>query len=163
MRCLALDVGERRTGVAVGERIARPLMTLKRRSKAEDFAAIAHLVREHQVDRLVVGLPLDMDGSMGYQAQRVVRYAQRLAAALATMGLEVELAFWDERLTTVEAQQMRSVSRRNRQGRGQGIDALAAAIILKDYLGRGAPADGMSDAELGAPGPDKSSPIEGMA
>ena len=129
-RCLALDVGERRTGVAVGERLAQPLLTLKRRSKAEDFRAIARLVREHQIDTLVVGKPLNMDGSEGFAAQRVARYAQRLVAALAEMGLAVRLVFWDERLSTVEAERMLRAG----SGKGPGIDAAAAAVILQGYL-----------------------------
>jgi putative Holliday junction resolvase len=130
-RCLALDVGQRRTGVAVGERLARPLLTLKRRSKAEDFDAIAQLVRQHQVDTLVVGKPLNMDGSEGFVAQRVMRYAQRLVAALSETGLEVQLVFWDERLSTVEA------GRKLLSGGGKGrtgIDAAAAAVILQGFL-----------------------------
>mgnify|MGYP001114765227 CR=1 FL=1 len=130
-RCLALDVGERRTGVAVGERLARPLLTLKRRSKAEDFQAIARLVIAHQADTLVVGKPLNMDGSEGFAAQRVMRYALRLVAALAEMGLGVRLVFWDERLSTVEAQERLGASRA--KGR-TGIDAAAAAVILQGYL-----------------------------
>jgi putative Holliday junction resolvase len=126
-----LDVGERRTGVAVGERLARPLLTLKRRSKIEDFRAIAQLVREHQAEILVVGKPLNMDGSEGFAAQRVKRYAERLAAALAEMGLEIELVFWDERLSTVEAERM--LGSAGDKGR-TGIDAVAAAVILQGYL-----------------------------
>ena len=130
-RCLALDIGERRTGVAVGERLARPLLTLKRRSKVEDWQAIARLVREHQVDTLVVGKPLNMDGSEGFAVQRVVRYAQRLVAALAEMNLVVRLVFWDERLSTVEAQGLLESG----TGKGRtGIDAAAAAVILQGYL-----------------------------
>lgn len=130
-RCLALDVGERRTGVAVGERLARPLLTLIRRSKVEDWQAIARLVREHQIDTLVVGKPLNMDGTEGFAVQRVVRYAQRLVAALAEMGLEVRLIFWDERLSTEEAAQRLRVG----GGKGHtGIDAAAAAVILQAYL-----------------------------
>ena len=83
MYCLALDVGDRRTGIALGERLARPLTTLKRRSKVEDFGAIGRLVREHHVDTVVVGLPLDMDGSKGFQAAKVERYALHLRDALA--------------------------------------------------------------------------------
>jgi putative Holliday junction resolvase len=128
---LALDIGERRTGVAVGEQLAQPLLTLKRRSKAEDWRAIARLVREHQVDTLVVGKPLNMDGSEGFAAQRVVRYAQRLIAALAEMGLAVRLVFWDERLSTDEAQRMLHAG--GDKGR-TGIDAAAAAVILQGYL-----------------------------
>ena len=130
-RCLALDVGERRTGVAVGERLARPLLTLKRRSKVEDWQAIARLVREHQADTLVVGKPLNMDGSEGFAAQRVQRYAERLVAALAEMELVVQLEFWDERLSAVEAQEMLRAG----SGKGRtGIDAAAAAVILQGYL-----------------------------
>ena len=130
-RCLALDVGERRTGVAVGERLARPLLTLRRRSKVQDWQAIARLVREHQVDTLVVGKPLNMDGSEGFAAQRVARYAQRLVAALAEMGLEVRLVFWDERLSTVEAEQrLQAGGAKSRTS----IDAAAAAVILQGYL-----------------------------
>jgi putative holliday junction resolvase len=130
-RCLALDIGERRTGVAVGERLARPLLTLKRRSKVEDWQAIARLVREHKVDTLVVGKPLNMDGSEGFAVQRVVRYAQRLVAALAEMELAVQLVFWDERLSTVEAQGLLDSG----SGKGRtGVDAAAAAVILQGYL-----------------------------
>lgn len=132
MRCLALDVGDRRTGIAVGERIARPLTTMKRRSKAEDFARIANLVREHGVDRLVVGLPLNMDGSQGAQARRVTRYAGRMADALAESGLDVDVVFWDERLSTEEASDIMGAG----GGRGQRVDAVAAAVILQSYLDR---------------------------
>jgi putative Holliday junction resolvase len=117
--------------VAVGERLARPLLTLKRRSKAEDWQAIARLVREHQVDTVVVGKPLNVDGSEAFAAQRVMRYGRRMAEALAEMGLEVRLVFWDERFSTVEAEQMLQVG----GGKGRtGIDAAAAAVILQSYL-----------------------------
>ncbi|MBN1579587.1 MAG: Holliday junction resolvase RuvX [Anaerolineae bacterium] len=134
MRCLALDVGEKRTGVAVGEMLARPLVTLKRRSKAQDFSAIASLVREHHVDTLVVGLPMNMDGSTGFQAQRVTRYAERMKAALADMGLNVDLVFWDERLTTEQADETMAELGHTLQDRERRIDAVAAAVILQSYL-----------------------------
>jgi putative Holliday junction resolvase len=142
MRCLALDVGERRTGVAVGEWIARPLTTLRRRSRAEDYARIANLVREHDADTLVVGLPLNMDGSRGRQARRVARYADRMMEALAERGLKVELVLWDERLSTEEASRvLRDSGRSDRDG---GIDAVAAAVILQSYLDHEAPAERVS-------------------
>lgn len=134
MRCLALDVGERRTGVAIGERIAQPLTTLKRRSRAEDFDRIANLVREHGIERVIVGLPLNMDGSQGAQARRVTRYAERMADAFAEMGLDVELAFWDERLTTEEAGHILGA---RDSSRSHGVDAVAAAVILQGYLDHG--------------------------
>lgn len=134
MRCLALDIGERRTGVAVGEVLARPLTTLQRRSKAQDFAAIADLVRAYQVDTLVVGLPLNMDGSTGFQAQRVARYTERMKEALTDMGLRIELVLWDERLTTEQADETIREIGRPPTDRRRVIDAVAAAIILQSYL-----------------------------
>lgn len=134
MYCLSLDVGERRTGIALGERLARPLMTLKRRSKVEDFDAIGRLVREHHVDTVVVGLPLNMDGSKGFQAAKVERYALLLRDALAEMGLPIELVLWDERMTTEEAESRMVESGVRQSDRQQRIDAVAAAVILQSYL-----------------------------
>lgn len=131
MYCLALDIGERRTGVALGEVLARPLMILKRRSKQQDFAAIGRLVREHRIDTVVVGLPLNMDGSRGFQAQKVERYARLLKGALLEMGLAVDLVLWDERLTTEQAEQILTDIGRRRHER---VDAVAAAAILQSYL-----------------------------
>jgi len=136
MRCMALDIGNRRTGVAVGEVLARPLVTLKRRSKAEDLRAIANLVREHQVEMIIVGLPLNMDGSAGFQAQRVIRYTEKIKVALDEMGIEVGWTYWDERLTTREAEQVMIASGRSRRDRHERIDAVAAAVILQGYLER---------------------------
>jgi len=132
--CLALDVGDRRTGIALGERLARPLTTLKRRSKVEDFAAIGRLVREHGVDTVVVGLPLNMDGSKGFQAAKVERYALLLRDALAEMELAVDLVLWDERMTTEEAESRMVESGVRWSDRQQRIDAVAAAVILQSYL-----------------------------
>ncbi len=134
MYCLALDIGDRRTGIALGERLARPLTTLKRRSKAEDFVAIGRLVREHHVDTVVVGLPLNMDGSKGFQAAKVERYALLLRDALAEMGLAVDLVLWDERMTTEEAEERMVESGVRESDRRQRIDAVAAAVILQSYL-----------------------------
>jgi putative Holliday junction resolvase len=132
--CLALDVGDRRTGIALGERLARPLTTLKRRSKVEDFAAIGRLVREHGVDTVVVGLPLNMDGSKGFQAAKVERYALLLRDALTEMDLVVDLVLWDERMTTEEAESKMVESGVRWSDRQQRIDAVAAAVILQSYL-----------------------------
>lgn len=137
MRCLALDVGERRIGVAVGEVLARPLTTIKRRSKAEDFATIAELIRQHRADTLVVGLPLNMDGSSGFQAQRTARYAGRLHEALAEMGLNVQLVLWDERMSTEDANNLLDQAGYDSARRQTQIDAVAAAVILQSYLDSG--------------------------
>ncbi len=136
MRCLALDVGERRIGVAVGQVLARPLTTLKRRSKAQDFAAIAELVRQHGADTVVVGLPLNMDGSDGFQAQRSARYSEQMRAALAEMGLSVAVVLWDERLSTAHADALMVEGGHNVAQRRAQIDAAAAAVILQSFLDR---------------------------
>lgn len=132
MRILALDVGDRRVGVAVSDplgMLARPLLVLVRRSREADYKAIARLVEEQEANRVVVGHPLEMHGEVGPQAQRVERYAAGLAEHLA-----VPLVFWDERLSTAEAERMlHEAGESSRQYRGR-LDAVAAAVILQSYL-----------------------------
>jgi len=132
-RLLALDIGEKRIGVAVCDEsgtLARPLTTLTRASKREDFERIAWLVAEQNVERVIAGYPRSLSGEEGPQAQRVCRYVEALSAAL---SVPVEL--WDERYTTVEAtERLREVlPKRKLRDRGR-LDAAAAAIILQDYL-----------------------------
>lgn len=137
MKHLALDVGERRIGIAVSDErgwLARPLGTIQRVSKVEDFARIARLAREHVVSCLVIGLPLNADGSAGLQAQRIRRYASALSGALCAEGLDLSIAFWDERMSTVEAQEAMIAAGRKARDRRTRIDAVAAAVILQDYL-----------------------------
>ncbi len=129
MRVIALDVGERRIGVAVSDptgTLATPHSVIRRRSKAEDFAAVARLAAELEAKRVVVGLPLSLDGSVGPQARRVTRYAQALAR---TLTVPVEL--YDERYSTLTADELLAEGGRKRQ---TPIDAAAAAVILQEYL-----------------------------
>jgi putative Holliday junction resolvase len=129
---LALDVGDRRVGVAVSDPLglwARPLTVLKRRSREQDFQAIAALVDEYQVSLVIVGHPLEFHGEVGPQARRVERYAAALAERL-----PVPLALWDERLSTAEAERMlREAGESSRRYRDR-LDAVAAAVILQSYL-----------------------------
>lgn len=122
MRYLALDVGDRRIGLAVGEDtfgLTRALPTLRRsRRRADDVSLLARIAAQEGVDAIVVGLPLTLAGAVGVQAQR----AQAFAAACATIGLPVEL--YDERNTTVEA---------IRRGAADP-DAGAARVLLEDFL-----------------------------
>jgi putative Holliday junction resolvase len=136
MHVLALDVGERRIGVAISDptgMLARPLQTLMRGSREEDFAAIAALVAEHDAGLVVVGRPLSLDGTEGPQARRVARYAGALAA-----HLPVPVVPWDERFTTQAAEEILRQSgkgRGRRRVRAKGeLDAVAAAVILQSYL-----------------------------
>ena len=139
MKLLALDVGERRIGVAVSDElglIATPLLTIRRASKVEDFARIAGLIREQQAQGVVIGHPLSRDGSAGPQARRVEKYAQALELALRDEGLAAQVIMWDEYLSTRQAEEtLAGAGRRSKACRGRaGLDAAAAAIILREYL-----------------------------
>ncbi len=130
-RWLGLDVGDRRIGVAICDEtqtLARPLLTLHRTSKKEDFAKIAALCREHAVEKVIVGLPRTLRGEEGPQARRVRRYAAELQAAL-----ELPLEFWDERFSTVEAHDLMAAAGRKLSSKAE-IDAIAASVILQEYL-----------------------------
>ncbi len=132
MRILALDLGERRIGVAVSDpsgTIARPLGVIPRRSRAEDFAAIAALVAEHGAEQVVVGRPLTLRGEVGPQARWVEDYARALAEAL-----PVPVELWDERYTTTTAEVILETVRPPSKRRRGDVDAVAAAVILQDFL-----------------------------
>ncbi|TMC45452.1 MAG: Holliday junction resolvase RuvX [Chloroflexi bacterium] len=121
MRYLALDVGDRRIGLAVGDDahgLSRPLRTLVRRSVAKDLAELERIARDEQIDALVVGLPLTLGGDEGHQAERV----RRFATAAERLGLPMR--FYDERHTSSEAE-IRGA---------HDIDAGAATILLEDFL-----------------------------
>jgi putative Holliday junction resolvase len=131
-RILGLDVGERRVGVAVSDTagwLARPLTIITRRSKREDFAAIARLVEEQAATGVVVGNPLNMDGSIGRQARRVARYVSALERVLA-----VPVTMWDERLSSEEAGELLRAAASRRRRRQKHLDDAAAAVILQEYL-----------------------------
>lgn len=133
MRILALDLGERRIGVAVSDptgTVARPVGVVERKSRAEDFATIARLVAEYSAERVVVGRPLTLRGEVGPQARWVEAYAQALAEAL-----PVPVELWDERYTTVAAQEILETVRQPGKRRRRGeVDAVAAAVLLQDFL-----------------------------
>jgi putative holliday junction resolvase len=130
-RWLSLDVGEKRVGVAVCDEthtLARPLLTLKRASKQEDFARLAALCREQQIEKIIVGLPKTLRNEEGPQARRVRRYADELHAAL-----NLPIDFWDERFSSVDAEERLAAASSRTRRKGE-IDSAAAAIILQEYL-----------------------------
>jgi putative Holliday junction resolvase len=135
VRVLGIDAGERRVGVAISDQtclIATPLTILDRgHGLAPVLDELSHLAAKEKVDRLVVGLPLNADGSEGPQARRARDFARIAGRVLA---LPVEL--WDERLSTQEAEAIvRAQGRNPRRLRERGqIDAIAAAVILQDFL-----------------------------
>lgn len=137
MRLLALDIGDRRVGVAVSDAtglLATPLTVIQRKSKREDFARIGQLLQERNAEGLVIGHPLNKDGSAGPQAQRVERYAAALQNTLQSEGLDMPIYFWDEWMSTQRAQAAVDAAGRKIKDRRMWVDAVAAAIILQDYL-----------------------------
>lgn len=140
MRVLGIDLGSRRIGLALSDpdaTIAMPLQVLERRGTKQDLAALAALVGEHAVERIVVGLPIHMDGRRGPEAEAAERFAASLGAAT-----KIEVDLIDERWTTVEAtralREMGQVGKRGRR-RKQHVDAVAASLLLRTYLERGVP------------------------
>ncbi len=132
MITLGLDLGRRRIGVAICDLPslgARPLTTLMRTSPARDLARLRALVAEREVRRIVLGLPLNMDGSEGPSARHARRFADNLSREL---GLPVEL--YDERLTSFEAQSRLEGSSMNRDRRKLMVDQVAAVLILESWL-----------------------------
>lgn len=124
-RILAVDPGDVRIGLALsdpGGTIARPLVVLQHSSRAKDAAAIHQVAIEHEAEMILVGIPLDAHGDVGPQARKVLR----LAAAIEAIG-QIPVETWDESGSTQLAQ-------RHRQKGRKDIDAVAAAIILQDYL-----------------------------
>jgi putative Holliday junction resolvase len=132
MTVLALDVGDRRVGIAVSdptELLARPHSVLLRRSNAIDAEAIRRIVVDLEVRAIVVGLPVDTDASIGPQAKKTRAYARFLRRAL---GLPIET--WNESYSTVDAEQILIAQNIPKAKRRDMIDAAAAAVILDDWL-----------------------------
>ena len=129
---LGLDVGNKRIGVAGCDGlglIATGLTTIERTSFDRNIAQLRQLVEQRQVEVLVVGLPYLMDGTIGAQARKVQKFTARLSSAL---GLPVE--YVDERLTSVEAEELVKAERRSLSDNKGLIDRKAAAIILQQWL-----------------------------
>ncbi len=145
---LAVDYGRARIGLALADsttRMAQPLSTMERVNRNEDMRRLRELAREHGVKQIVVGLPLRLDGSRGEMAEEAERFAQRVRKQI---GVPVEMV--DERLTSWEAERLleeiqgRFIHDEKLTGSKRpknvpakmGVDAVAAAVILKEYLDR---------------------------
>ena len=134
MRIVALDVGDARIGVAICDELGlttRGVGVVRRQGGVRDLDAIARLLAPLVPKLIVVGLPVNMDGTEGPQASKVRRFAARLGEHT---GLAIEL--WDERLTTVEAESLLRETGTARHKRRSLVDQVAAAGILRSYLAR---------------------------
>ena len=132
MRILALDLGKRRIGLALSDEMkmtAQGLPTLQRRNNRADLAALARIVKEKGVSRVLIGNPLHMSGDAGAQSESAREFGEQLARYT---GLDVKL--WDERLTTVEASRVLRASGMGIEKRAKAVDRLSAVILLQSYL-----------------------------
>jgi putative Holliday junction resolvase len=132
VRYLGLDVGDKRIGVALSDEtatLASGLPTLRRVGPRKDPRAIADLVRAHEVEEVVVGLPRRLDGTLGPQAQKVLAFMEDLRGVL-----RVPVVPWDERMTSVMAEQALIEGDRRRHERRDLVDKVAAILILQSYL-----------------------------
>ncbi len=131
-RLLGLDVGRRRIGAALSDPsglLASPLGVIELRGEGEGLGEVCAWVREYGVVRVIVGLPLHLNGSEGEEATWVRGWAERLQACL-----DVPVELWDERLSTVAAERALREGGMSRKRRRERRDAVAAAMVLQSYL-----------------------------
>ncbi|MDO5301591.1 MAG: Holliday junction resolvase RuvX [Tissierellia bacterium] len=132
-RILGLDVGDKTIGVAVSDPmgiIAQGVETIQRQSKKKDGQRILHWVEHYQVERIVVGLPKNMDNTLGPQADKTMHFAKYL------MELGLEIVYEDERLSTRSSEMLLMEQGVRREHRKKYIDKIAATYILQTYLDR---------------------------
>jgi putative Holliday junction resolvase len=134
-RLLGLDLGAKTIGLAISDRglkVASPLETIRRGKFAEDTRALAEICRERGIGGLVVGLPVNMDGSEGPRCQSVRQFVANLDEI---GGLDLPAAFWDERLSTAAVERLLvAEADMSRRRRAQVVDKMAAAYILQGAL-----------------------------
>jgi putative Holliday junction resolvase len=132
MRIMGLDMGSHTIGLAISDEsgmIAQSLETIKRRSTEEDFKEISRVIDQFKVEKIVVGLPKNMNGTLGKQAEMVLEWIEGLKKRIS-----LPVVTWDERLTTVGATKILLEADLSRKKRKKVIDQLAAALILQGFL-----------------------------
>jgi len=132
MRVMGLDYGDRNIGVAISDAFrwtAQGIGIIERRREGGHLDRIAELVTEHEVSEIVVGLPKNMNGSVGPRGEISIAFAEELQ-----QKLDLPVHLWDERLTTVSAERTLIEADVSRKKRKQVIDKMAATLILQNYL-----------------------------
>jgi putative Holliday junction resolvase len=133
MRILGLDVGDKTIGIAVSDELgitANPVGVIRRgASLKRDLAEVCKLVERYSASKIVVGMPLMLDGSPGVQAQKVQAFVDELRKRV-----KIPVEIWDERLTTSQVERMLIELDQSRAKRKKVVDKLAAAVILQAYL-----------------------------
>lgn len=134
MRILGLDIGKKRTGAALSDEsgiVATPLRTIKASGRSSLLGVVSSIIKEYDVGEIVLGLPLNLDGTEGAKAGEVRRFALALEKAT---GLEVY--FWDERFSTIAVTRVLIDADLSRARRKEVVDKSAAAYILQGFLDR---------------------------
>ena len=149
-RTLALDVGDRRIGIAITDALgftAQPLFTLRRTSLRADLKAVARFIRQHKVEVVLIGNPLHADGHVSPQAEKSQAFAAALREFLAPTHSQLIFHFVDERLTTLDAHALldqakaqKISGKAGRLTRTETIDQVAAVLLLESFLSAGKPA-----------------------
>ena len=131
-RIMGLDVGDKTIGVAVSDLMgltAQGIKTIRRESFKKDLEELKKIMEEKAVSKIVMGLPKNMNGTMGPQSEKVIKFSEKVKAEI-----DIEVDFWDERLTTVAAERSLIEADVSRKKRKTVIDMLAAVLILQGYL-----------------------------
>ena len=134
-RYIGLDVGDRTIGVAISDPFlltAQSLMTIKRKSKIEDIEIINDIIKDKEVSKIIVGLPKNMNNTIGPQAKKVKTFVKELRK-----HTDLDIEYVDERLTTVSATRVLIEQNVSRKKRKDVIDSVAATYILQTYLDMG--------------------------
>ena len=132
MRILGIDMGSKRIGVAVSDELgitAQAVTTIKRKNKKEDLAAVCALIEEYDVQEVVIGFPKHLDGRPSEEASSYVAFGEKIHEMTG-----IAVTYWDERLTTMEAERALLEGDVKRRRRKQLIDRVAACLILENYL-----------------------------
>lgn len=132
MRILGLDVGQKTVGVAISDPLgftAQGITTIRRTKKLQDILEVKKICDEYSVEKIVIGLPKNMDGSIGFAGEKIKEFSEALKEVI-----DLEIIFWDERLTTVAAHRAMIEADLSRSKRKKIVDKVAATYILQGYL-----------------------------
>lgn len=132
MKVLGLDVGEKRIGIAISDDLgltAQGLKVLNRKGLEDDLREIEEIIAAAEVSEIVVGLPKNMDGSVGVAGQKIMSFVEKMEGSI-----RIPITLWDERWTTAEATRLLIKADVSRKKRRKVIDKLAAVLILQGYL-----------------------------
>lgn len=132
MRTLALDVGTKTIGVAVSDELgisARGVTTIKRKQMSKDIDALSRIIDEYNPSEIVIGVPFNVDGTVGRRGRDILDFADSLRSAFS-----VQVRLWDESYSTADAEKVLLEANLSRRKRKRVIDKMAAVVILQDYL-----------------------------